>query len=40
MFGKQMCRQIAGKWVGMSRHGWVVQYVNIKNKQMGGWIDK
>lgn len=35
-----MGRWIAGKWVGMSGHGWVVQHVNMKNRQMGGWIDK
>lgn len=28
------------KWAGMSGHGWVVQYVSMKNEQMGGWIDK
>ena len=31
-----MHRWITGKWVGMSGHREVVQYVNVKNEQMGG----
>lgn len=35
-----MGRWITGKQVGVSGHGWVVQYVNMKNGQMGGWMEE